>query len=179
MTRSRNSAAAFVCVALATTLFISCEKEKALAVEDNTPTSAEMSYKLSVNDEMLNTLDLTVEYHDADGQVQREKLTEKSWEKSVKMSLPAEGGARLIATVKPDYNPEENISYDLAYSHDFKVNILSVTGKRLDMGTMSQSNRNLTIGGNQLGNWLNTKKSGLISVIFVLDRGGEDKQKEW
>jgi len=164
---------------LATTPFISCEKEEAFDANNETPSSVEMTYKLSVNDKMLNTLDMAVEYYDANGQIQRESLTEKSWEKSVKMDLPAEGGARLIATIKPGYDPAEHPIYDLAYGHDFKVNVLSVTGKRLEKGSMSQSNRTLTIEGNQLGSWLNTKKSGLISVIFVLDRGGEDKQKEW
>ena len=64
-----------MCAIAMTTVFTSCSKDDDdnKTTDDNKPTAAVMDYSLTVGDDMLNMLGLTVEYYDANGKVQSEQ----------------------------------------------------------------------------------------------------------
>ena len=84
---------------MTTTVFTACGSDDDDNTQnppaDPTPAAAVMDYSLTVGDDMLNMPDLTVEYYDANGQVQSEAMTRKTWTKNVKAQLPATLGVRL------------------------------------------------------------------------------------
>lgn len=91
------TALTMMCVMTTTTVFTACgdDDDNNTPADGNKATAAVMNCDLTVGDDMFNYLDLTVEYYDANGQVQSEQMTAKNWKKTVQAKLPATLGARL------------------------------------------------------------------------------------
>ena len=90
--------AAVLCCAMTTTVFTACGSDDDDKSEpaSNKPVAAVMDVALSVGDDMVDKVNLSVEYYDANGKIQTETLTKKDWTKSVQAKVPATFGIRLM-----------------------------------------------------------------------------------
>ena len=90
--------AAVLCCAMISTVFTSCSKDDddKNPVDNNKPVAAVMDVSLTVGDDMVGKLNLSVEYYDADGKVQTEPLTTNEWKKSIKANYGLKGAYDVL-----------------------------------------------------------------------------------
>jgi len=170
-----------MCAIAMTTVFTSCSKDDDdnKTTDDNKPTAAVMDYSLTVGDDMLNMLDLTVEYYDANGKVQSEQMTGKTWTKSVKAKLPATLGVRLKIQVKSSVNPATLEKFTESYSYNYSVYPVNASGKQLEGGKAGASSLSLDIPGSKLAEWAEDHANGLVEFLYVFDANGQPKSSSW
>ena len=75
MKKSLMAAAALMLLMMSAAVLTACDSDDddntTNPATDTTPVAAVMDYKLTVGDDMLGVLNLTVEYYDADGKVSK------------------------------------------------------------------------------------------------------------
>ena len=91
MKKMMMTLAAVLCCAMITTVFTACgsDDDNTTKPDANKAVAAVMDYSLTTSDEMLAIFDLTIEYYDANSNVQTEQMTGKTWAKKVTAKLPA------------------------------------------------------------------------------------------
>ena len=70
------------------------------AAPDTTPVSVKIIYGAKVEADMLANADVEIEYLDASGNKQTEKMTATTWQKEVTAKLPAKVEAKMILKKK-------------------------------------------------------------------------------
>lgn len=146
---------------------------------DTTPVAAVMDYKLTVGDDMLGVLKLTVEYYDADGKVQTEALTAKEWKKSVKAKLPAILGARLKAQLKDGIDPAAIETFTAAYSYSYNGYAVSATDKVVGNVVNYGTESTLAMQGDKIPTWLEHHADGLVKFLYTFAANGQATSSSW
>lgn len=164
------------------TLFTACDKNNGGLtpdVEDNTPVAVMMDYSLTVGDDMLSTMDLTIEYYDANGAVKTEQMTQKSWTKSIKAQLPATVGARLKARLKDGVDVSDRDKFTAAYGYNY--NGFAVTAKDGVVGDIVNhgTSSSLDMKGDKVADWLERHADGLVKFAFDFDKDGKSSGRSW
>lgn len=170
-----------MCAIAMTTVFTSCSKDDDdnKTTDDNKPAAAVMDYSLTVGDDMFNYLDLTVEYYDADGKVQTEQVTQKTWTKNIKAKLPATLGARLKMQVKSIVNPAtlEKFTEDVKYT--YSVAPVNASGEALSGGKAYSSHPTIDMPGDKVADWVEKHADGLVKFLYVIDGNGQVSDGSW
>ena len=174
--------AAVLCCAMTTTVFTACgndDDDNTTKLDDTTPVGAVMDYSLTVGDDMFSCLDLTVEYYDADGKVQTEQMSQKTWTKNVKAKLPATLGARLKMQVKSSVNPATLEKFSESYKYTYSVYPVTASGKQLEGGKSGGSSATLDMPGNKLSDWVERHATGLAKFLYTIDANGQVTDGSW
>ncbi|MBQ6653611.1 MAG: hypothetical protein IJM81_09535 [Prevotella sp.] len=174
--------AAVLCCAMTTTVFTACgsdDDDNTTKPDDTTPVGAVMDYSLETSDAMLATFDLTVEYYDANGKVQTEPMTQKTWTKKVSAKLPATLGARLKAQLKSgvDVSTQEKVS--VAYGYNYMGYAVSATDKVVSDIVSHGTSTSLDMKGEKVSEWLERHADGLVKFLFVFDAKGQPTSSIW
>ena len=174
--------AAVICCAMTTTVFTACgsdDDDNTTRPDDTTPVGAVMEYSLTVGDDLVNYLDLTVEYYDADGKVQTESMTQKTWTKKVTAKLPATLGARLKAQLKSgvDVSTQEKVS--VAHGYNFMGYAVSATDKVVGDVVSHSTTTSLDMKGEKVSEWLDRHADGLVKFLYVFDSNGQPMSSSW
>ena len=152
--------------AVAAALFASCTK--APEGETGTPASATAEYAVSVNDEMLEALVVTVEYYDSDGSLKTENLT-GPWAKRVEPRLPAFIGARIRFAVKDDFDPSESETIRLAYGLSVTGHLFTAEGAKLSNDISYSNASTKTIKTDRLAEWVSRfAGNGVFGVLYYV-----------
>ena len=173
--------AAVLCCAMTTTVFTACgsDDDNNKPVTDTTPVAAVMDYKLETTDAMLATFDLTIEYYDADGKVQTEKMTQKSWTKKVRAKLPATLGARLKAQLKAGVDVSTQEKVTVAYGYNFMGYAVSATDLVVGDAVGHGTNTTLDMKGEKVNEWLEQHADGIVKFLYVFDAKGLPTNSSW
>lgn len=174
--------AAVLCCAMTTTVFTACgsdDDDPKNPADDTTPAAAVMDYSLTVGDDMVNMLDLTVEYYDANGKVQSEPMTQKTWTKNVKAQLPATLGVRLKIQMKSSVNTATLEKFTESYTYSYSVYPVTASGQQLEGGKTSASSMSLDIPGSKLTEWAEDHANGLVKFLYVFDTKGQPTSSSW
>jgi hypothetical protein len=172
--------AAVLCCAMTLPMLVSCTKDDVKTpVEDTKPAAAVMGYTLSVNDQMLSQLTLTVEYYDADGQVKSEQMTQNNWTKSVKTKLPATFGVRLKAQVKPGTDPSGLEKFTVSCVFGYNGNAVTSSGNKVGETIMSSKTRGLDMAGSKVQEWTERNAGGIVTSLFTIDADGKVTNGNW
>ena len=140
---------------------------------NNKAVAALMESHFIITEDLLAMADVTIEFLDQDGQVQRDVMTTTQWEKSIKSTkLPAEVGFRVLMTPKEgaDFTGEEKVR--LGYEYGVKSYSVTAEGKNVSnvyapMGSLyANSTRPYAI------NWINGI-SNKLSFRYAYDAEGQ------
>ncbi len=146
---------------------------------DTTPVAAVMDYALTVGDDMLKTLNLTVEYYDTDGNMQTEALTAKEWKKSIKTKLPATLGLRLKAQLKDGIAPATIETFTAAYSYSYNGYAVSATDKVVGNVVNYGTESTLAMQGDKIPTWLEHHADGLVKFLYTFAANGQATSSSW
>ena len=179
------AAVALICMTMSTTVLTSCGSDDSKGGSDQPEKKivyAVANFGVQVTDDMFKYGDFTIEYYDANGQVQTEKLTDKVWSKNgTKAKLPAKFGMRLKGQMKPDADLSGVTSvkvgqgrlcrYGLEYSNG-EVEILNPWAVEPE-GTIR------TIAATDLAKWFERHEAGFVNVLYIFDANGKVTEGEW
>lgn len=181
MKRNLMAAAALTLLTITVAGLTGCDKDSddTLNNDDNKPVAAVMDYSLTVGDDMLSLLDLAIEYYDADGKVQTEALTEKSWKKSVRAKLPATLGARLKMQLKDGADPSSLAKFTASYGYSYNGYAVSVTDKVVGNVVNSANDYTLSMQGDKVTAWLERHTDGLVKFLYTFDAAGKSTAASW
>ena len=176
-----EAALTVICALVMTTSFTACgsddDNDKG-GGSDNKPVAASMNTVLSVGDDMLKYLDLTVDYYDANGKIQSEALTANKWEKTIKANLPATLGVRLKAKLKDGVDPASIELFNVKVSFTYGYNTLTANDGILDVfadGFGSSYN----IKGSDIPEWLSEKGNKIEEILYNFDANGNHSKGSW
>ena len=145
---------------------------------DSKLVAAAMNVSLTVGDDMFNYLDLTVEYYDADGKVQSEQLTEKTWKKSMQAKLPATLGARLKGRLKNGVDPTSIEMFRESLTFAYGYYCLNASGK--DSNTFADGSKpDFSLEGYKLPDWIEKHGDNIVKVLYVFDANGKATESNW
>lgn len=147
--------------------------------DDTTPVAAVMDYSLTVGDDMLSLLNLTIEYYDADGKVQTEPLTQKSWKKSVRAKLPATLGVRLKMQLKDGADPANLAQFTAAYGYSYEGYAVSATDKVVGNVVSSGTDQTLAMQGDKVTTWMERHADGLVKFLYAFTANGQAVSSSW
>ena len=171
----------FAAVLCCSVLFNACTKDNGgnPSEDDKTPAYAVMDYALSVGEDMLSALNLTIEYYDAEGKVKTEQMTQASWTKKVKAKLPVTLGVRLKAQLKEGVDVSTREKFTAAYGYSYNGYAVSasdlVVGNIVAHGTEST----LSMKGDKVSEWLERHTDGLVKFAFDFAEGGQATSRSW
>ena len=172
--------AAVLCCAMTTTVITACgsDDDDDTKPDQDVAVAALMDYKFTTSQEMLQSFDLTIDYYDANGNVQTEQFTTTEWKKSVKSTkFPAKLGARLKAKLKSGVDPNSRIKVDYGYAyHGYSVNAKDQVLGIMVSGDISESS---TISIGQVNAWLDEHSDGLVKYLFTFDTKGIPTDTNW
>lgn len=175
--------AAVFCCAMTTTVFTACgsddDDNNTPKPDDTTPVAAVMEYSLSVGDDILSLLNLTIEYYDADGKLQIEPLTQKSWKKSVRTKLPATLGARLKMQLKDGADPASLAQFTASYGYSYNGYAVSATDKVVGNVVSSGTDQTLTMQGDKVTTWMERHADGLVKFLYAFTANGQAVSSSW
>ena len=175
--------AAVLCCAMTTTLFTACggddDDDNKNPAEDLTPKAAVMDCEITVGDDMLNTFNLTIEYYDANGKVQSEKLTQKSWSKKVKASLPAKVGARLLLQIKDGVDVASAETFTAVYGYSYQAYAVTASDKVVSNIAAGGINTTLPMKGEKVADWVRKHYDGLVQVLYNFSSTGMGLSASW
>lgn len=141
--------------------------------------AASMTVSLTVDDDLLNYFDLTVDYYDATGNIQSEPLKESKWEKTVKASLPATLGVRVrAAQLKDGIDPTTIDRIDVKSSISYVYNILDANDEKLNYIVYSYGD-SYGIHGTDIPEWLNNEGQKIKRVLYTFDANGNYSEGSW
>ena len=145
---------------------------------DNKPVAASMNTSLSVGDDMLKYLDLTVDYYDANGKVQSEALTVNKWEKAIKANLPATLGVRLKAKLKDGVDPASIDLLTVKVSFTYGYNTLTANDGILEVFADGHGS-SYNIKGSDLPDWLSENGNKIEEILYNFDANGKYSKGSW
>ena len=176
------AAAALICMTMTSVALISCggdddnDNVPSTPKSDNYTTSV-MDFSYSVSDDALALVDFVVEYYDANGKLQSEKMTESTFTKTVKGGLPAYLGARLMMSVKDgvDLTSADKVTLLIDYTYSaYCVNDKGGTSNVVVDGTQRGGKMSLT----QLERFV-TNNSGLLRFAVDYTTDGKATKTDW
>jgi len=166
---------------MTTTIFFACKKDNnnKTQVSDNTPADVVMEYSLEISDDMVASLNMTVDYYDTDGSIKTEPMTAKNWSKTIKAKLPATHGMRLKAMMKDNANIDSAANFNISYSYSFISSVVTSDGTKTEKGFVDSNSNKLPIKGAKVTEWISKKADGIVSRIYSFDEKGDYTNGSW
>ena len=172
--------AAVMCCAMISTVFIACSDDDDNDSADKTKAvAAVMNCKMDVSDDILAALDLTVEFYDADGKVQSEKMTQKVWEKEIRTKLPATLGARLKAKLKPDFDVTSGQKFVFAFGYSYSGYGVNAADEVVPTPLIKAGERSKTLKADEIAEWLESQPDGIVAYLYTFDASGNATDATW
>ena len=146
---------------------------------ENTPVEVVMLYSLSSNEEMRNLLDITIEYYDADGNVQTEMMTEDVWSREIRTKLPATLGTHVNYQLKDgiDINTVGNPVF--TYGYELNGSAKNSKGKTICGSVFKKSGASIRLKEGKLPDWLARHSNSLVNFRFDYDVNGKVTEGSW
>lgn len=179
--KTRHSILAVLALLFSATLFTACgsdDDDNGSSADVNKPVAGVMNFKMSISDQMLNALDMSLEYYDAAGNLQTEQVTTKDLEKNVKTNLPAKLGIRVKVRVKANVENANLESVALDYSLRCDVYAVNASGTILEGGRSVIRNGQERKKGNELQNWVNKYPNGFVDFFCNVGTDGKAVETE-
>lgn len=150
------------------------EKEK-----EQTPESVVSTFTLSVSDDMVKYLDITIEYYDENGKVQKENMSASEWTKSVKSKLPATTGVCVKATIKEGQDLSSVEIFKYARNFSTSDQIVDKNGQKVKSLPSSGINSALSVKGDKVSELLGDKNNIIWSRLHTFDAEGNETVGSW
>ena len=164
---------ALLCSATMLTACGSDDDDNGSSEDVNKPVAGVMNLKMSVSDQMLNALDMSIEYYDAAGILQTEQVTTKDLEKNVKTKLPAKLGVRVKVRVKANVETANLESVALDYAIRADIYAVNAAGTILEGGKSVIRNGHELKKGNELQNWVSKYPNGFVDLFCTVGTDGK------
>ena len=133
-------------------------------------------YMYAATDDMIDLLNIKIEYLDGDGKTQTVTLTEPSWGKRVEAKkVPAKFGMRVNLTVKGTADQTKYKSIAINYTASYISTLRDAQGKSTGAVHKNATDVELTIGPNQLSEWIENYKKKPTQFWFEYDEKGNFK----
>lgn len=168
--------------AMTTTVMTACSSssdDDGGKTSSNDPVAATMDYVLTTSNEMLDILDVTIEYYDENGKVQTEKMTNPEWKKTVRAKLPATLGARMKGQLKDGVDVTTIASFKASYGYSYMGYAVNANNQAVGAVQSNSSSSNLTMKGEKIPEFLNDKKAGIVKFLFTFDTKGNSTSASW
>ena len=161
--------AAVLCCAMTTTVFTACgSDDKDTPGSDKNPVAAQMVSEFSASEDMLKYMDVTVEYYDANGSIQKEKVT-GTWDKAVKAQLPATLGSRVTIKLKDGIDVSTIDKATMGYTIKYAGNCVNAAGEGVGATKSTSMSPSVDVPGNKLEEYVERHKDGLVSYLYIFD----------
>ena len=172
--------AAVMYCAMISSVFIACsDDDDKDSAPDTKAVAAVMNCKVNVGDDMLAALDLTVEYYDADGKVQSEKMTKKEWEKEIRTKLPATLGARLKAKLKPDFDVTSGQKFIAECGYSYAGYAVNAAEEVVATPAISVGEESMSMRVGEIAEWLERHPDGIVAYLYTFDTSGKATAATW
>lgn len=172
--------AVILCCTIISTVFTSCGGDDYNnSKNDTTPAAAVITYTLTSSKEMRDTFDLTIEYYDAEGKVQTEKMTGDTWTKEVTSKLPATLGAHMKVQLNDGVDVSTVETLPVCYGYDYNARVVDATGKFVIGNIIRNQRPKYRLNTDRVSSFLETYSSGLANHIFVFDEKGKLTENHW
>jgi len=181
MKRLLATLAAIVCCSMISTVFTACSDDDDNNSGDNMkPVAAILYYNMNVGDDMFAALDLTIEYYDADGKLQSEKMTAKEWEKNIRtQKLPATLGARLKAQLKAGFDVTSGEKFIAEYGYGYWGGAVNAAGEAVSTPAVNTSAHRMTMRVGEIAEWLERHPDGIVKFKWNIDANGKTTEGDW
>ncbi len=168
-----------------TMLFTSCSKSDdkgggSPSVPDTTPVSVAFIYQLQVSQDMIDYLDVSVEYYDPSGNVKSEPITKTTWQSSkITAKLPATVAARMIIKAKSgvDYSKVDKVLVATGLTH--AGSLQNKAGADVGVISAEMSLSEITVPGNNVESFIAEKGLGYRKFFYNYDASGTKKPGSW
>lgn len=163
------------------TVFTACSDDDDKNSGDNMkPVAAILYYNMNVGDDMFAALDLTIEYYDADGKLQSEKMTAKEWEKNIRtQKLPATLGARLKAQLKAGFDVTSGEKFIAEYGYGYWGGAVNAAGEAVSTPAVNTSAHRMTMRVGEIAEWLERHPDGIVKFKWNIDANGKTTEGDW
>ena len=97
-------------------------KEKNTPTNTDDPNKATLAYmesSFTVNEDLLNLVNVVIDYYDNEGKAQSTTMTSGSWENKVKVALPCKVGTRIKFVLKDGVDPVAAGAVHMAYAYNY------------------------------------------------------------
>lgn len=150
-------------------------------VPDTTPASANVDFIIRIDPDMLQCMDLTAEYMDANGNVQSEKVTSITWMKSLSFTkFPAKLAARLHLAKKSGVNYAEVSNVTVGAVITRRFSIFNKAGSLLNNATGEEySFTEAWLSGDDLVKFIEDEGENFKSLLLEYDAKGKETQGTW
>lgn len=133
-------------------------------------------YAYAATDDMIDLLNIKIEYLDGDGKTQTMTLTEPSWGKRVEAKkVPAKFGMRVNITMKGTADQTKYKSIAINYTASYISTLKDAQGKSTGAVHKNANDVELTIGPNELSEWIENYKKRPAQFWFEYDANGNFK----
>ncbi len=170
--------AVVMCCAIISSVFTACSSDDDKA-DDSKAVAAVMNYMVNVGDDVFAALYLTIEYYDANGKVQSEKMMKKEWEKEVRAKLPATLGVRLKAQLKSDFDVTSGKTFIAAYGYSYAGYALDAAGEVVSTPAISSSEESMSMRVGEISEWLGRHSDGIVKYLYTFDTSGKATSASW
>ena len=161
--------AAVLCCAMTTTVLTACGgDDKDTPGPDNTPVTAQLLSEFKPSEDLLKYMDVTVEYYDASGSIQKETIT-GDWTKTVRARIPAKLGIHVTIKLKDGVDVSTIDKATMGYKTNFVANNLNAANEKVDPERREWPESSLVVPGNKIKEYVERHKDNLYSVLYVFD----------
>ena len=163
--------AAVLCCAMTTTVLTACGGDDSgdTPGADTTPVAAKLVSEITVSDDLVKYMDITVEYYDATGAIQKEQMTTTKWSKDVTAKLVAKLGARVTIKLKDGVDVSKIDKITVSYSYAYAGACLNAAGQTVGSVTSDQLEQSIVISGSDIEKLIENRKAGLIKFLCIFD----------
>ena len=163
--------AAVLCCAMTTTVLTACGggDDSDTPGADTTPVAAKLVSEITVSDDLVKYMDVTVEYYDATGAIQKEQMTTTKWSKDVTAKLVAKLGARVTIKLKDGVDASKLDKITVSYSYAYAGACLNAAGQTVGSVTADQFEHSIVISGSDIEKFIENRKAGLIKFLYIFD----------
>ncbi len=171
MKKMMMTLAAVLCCAMTTTVLTACGGDDSgdTPGADTTPVAAKLVSEITVSDDLVKYMDITVEYYDATGAIQKEQMTTTKWSKDVTAKLVAKLGARVTIKLKDGVDVSKIDKITVSYSYAYAGACLNAAGQTVGSVTSDQFEQSIVISGSDIEKLIENRKAGLIKFLYIFD----------
>ncbi len=173
MKKIMKTLAAVLCCAMISTLFTACGSDEEKKTDDNTPVACGMSYMISIGRDLFDHANFTVEYYDANGKLQSEKMANELWEKEITTKLPGIVGVQVKMQMKDGVSTADIDLFSIDYLFRYEAYILTADGKKTTCN-LNAARPSIQIHGSDVPNWVEEHSVlKAASFCYTFDANGK------
>ena len=185
--------AAFFCCVMIATVFTACDKENNPSNPNNSgnsgnsgtpagketkPTTVDMTYLMKVGADMPKYLDISAEYYDANGKIQKAQITKDSLKVTFKAKLPAKLGFSMSVKMKTGADPSKVDSIHVKYSYSYEGVLRDAKGEWVKTTSNGLGPR-LDFPNTTFSRWVTEKGENLAGYLLEYDADGNFTESKW